>query len=150
MNARSNDKQTSSILVVDDSPRWCDKLGSILRDIGYHVFTADDDMSGFQKYLEVKPDLVITGWVMQEWHGHQLVRAIRRIDSSVPIIVLTGRPRQGWPEDDESRYDAFLEKIVEWDTLRKCIEELLRWKLEGQKPEARPMFEDPYRRIVDK
>ena len=46
-------------LVVDDSAMQCKVLSILLKEEGYHVFTANDGACGVEMYVKYNPDLVL-------------------------------------------------------------------------------------------
>lgn len=77
------------VLLVEDEQ----KLSSLLKNaIGesFHSFTiAKDGEEGLQKYLEIKPDIVITDIMMPKMTGLEMSQEIRLISKDVPIIILS-------------------------------------------------------------
>ncbi len=79
------------ILVVDDDPFVSEMLAEILDSDGYQVYTTENGTSALVK-LEELPEisLVISDMNMPEMNGLELIEAIRKRGSDVPIIILTG------------------------------------------------------------
>ena len=79
------------ILVVDDDVFVSEMLAEILASEGYRVETAEDGKAALVK-LEQQPEisLVISDMNMPEMNGLELIEAIRKSGSEVPIIILTG------------------------------------------------------------
>ena len=78
------------ILVVDDEPQLTRVLRTGLTSRGYDVRAAADGLSGFETFMDWKPDLVITDLAMPEMDGLELCRRVRAV-SPVPIIVLSAK-----------------------------------------------------------
>lgn len=78
------------ILVVDDEPQLTRVLRTGLKSRGYDVRAAADGLSGFETFMDWKPDLVITDLAMPEMDGLELCRRVRAV-SPVPIIVLSAK-----------------------------------------------------------
>ena len=78
------------ILVVDDEPQLTRVLRTGLKSRGYDVRAAADGLSGFETFMDWKPDLVITDLAMPEMDGLDLCRRVRAV-SPVPIIVLSAK-----------------------------------------------------------
>jgi len=78
------------ILVVDDSTVICSTLQERLTMEGYQVWTALDGRKGLQLYHDHQVDLVITDILMPEVDGLEVVRTLRRISTSLPIMVMSG------------------------------------------------------------
>jgi len=80
----------SSILVIDDEGDIRSSLQECLAMEGYGVLTASDGRSGLQLYHDHQVDLVITDVLMPEMDGLEVVRTLRRLSSTLPIIVMSG------------------------------------------------------------
>ena len=80
----------STILVVDDAAVICSTLQERLTMEGYQVWTAPDGRKGLQLYHDHQVDLVITDILMPEVDGLEVLRTLRRISTSLPIMVMSG------------------------------------------------------------
>lgn len=78
------------ILVVDDQAEICSSLQERLILEGYEVRTAFDGRKGLRLYHDHAIDLVITDVLMPELDGLEVVRTLRRLSASLPIIVMSG------------------------------------------------------------
>jgi len=78
------------ILVVDDQADICSSLQERLILEGYEVRTALDGRKGLWLYHDHAIDLVITDVLMPELDGLEVVRTLRRLSASLPIIVMSG------------------------------------------------------------
>ncbi len=78
-----------SILVVDDEPNYLVILSELLRDEGFEVFTAPSGAEGLALVQNVDLDLVITDMQMPGMDGLQLLRAIKKINSDLPVVMIT-------------------------------------------------------------
>jgi two-component system NtrC family sensor kinase len=78
------------ILVADDRRENLVFLAeSVLRPEGYQVVTAMDGREAFSKALAEKPDLVITDLKMPRMSGLEMLTALRKAGSNVPVILTT-------------------------------------------------------------
>jgi len=99
------------ILVVDDEPGVRDILASILRHADYEVMCAGDGEEGWEALCSESYDGMITDHDMPRLSGLDLIRRVRAIPSSLPIIMISGQmPRE---EID------FLELVQPGTTLEK-------------------------------
>jgi two-component system phosphate regulon response regulator OmpR len=78
------------LLLVDDDRRIRDLLSRFLAGEGFRVTTAKDARDARAKLLGLHFDLLILDVMMPGETGFDLARAIR-IESSVPIVMLTAR-----------------------------------------------------------
>ena len=78
------------ILVVDDDEAMCQFLSIMLKKEGYDVSTVNDGHSAIQKVKEDGYDVVITDIKMPGMSGLQLLEAIKAVDPSMPVVIMTG------------------------------------------------------------
>jgi len=78
------------ILIADDEPDLLEILSYNLQKEGFEVLTVRDGESAVNS-MEQNPDAVILDVMMPEMDGYEACKAIRRKDSSVPIIFLTAK-----------------------------------------------------------
>jgi diguanylate cyclase (GGDEF)-like protein/PAS domain S-box-containing protein len=107
------------ILVVEDNREMnrfiCENLAT-----GHRVAAAFDGKEGFQKALELRPDLIVSDVMMPEMSGEELVHAIRahaELDR-MPIVLLTAKA------DDELRVRLLREGAQDYLTKPFSVEEL--------------------------
>ncbi len=83
----------NTILLVDDDQYVIDGLLKHVPwdDMGVEVIgTASNGVEALAKFHELKPDILITDVYMPEMDGFQLTEEIHAVDSSLPIIILSG------------------------------------------------------------
>ena len=80
------------ILVVDDDPDICDYMQSLLSTAGYSVDTNTNPTRAIEELRSQRYHLVVLDLMMPKVDGIELLRTIRRFDSDVAIVVLTGYP----------------------------------------------------------
>lgn len=78
-----------TILIVDDEQGPRETLKAVLASL-YNVLTADSAQAALELFKEHKPSLVITDVRMPGRDGIQLASDLRKLDSSLAIIVFTG------------------------------------------------------------
>ncbi len=79
------------LLIVDDDPEIMDWLKLDLKLSGYSTDTATDGLSGLNKALEGKYDLIILDVMMPKMNGFDVCKNIRKTNNDVPIILLTAK-----------------------------------------------------------
>lgn len=84
-----------SILVIDDDKLMCMALARILVSAGYTVTQAFDGDEGLQLYRTHGFDLVITDLIMPDKEGIQIIRELRKENSSIRIIAMSAGGRGG-------------------------------------------------------
>ena len=78
------------ILVVDDDRRLRDLLARFLGDNGYRVTTAANAADADQRLARLVFDAIVLDIMMPGENGFDFARRFR-IDSAVPILMLTAR-----------------------------------------------------------
>ena len=116
------------ILIVDDEEFITEMLEGMLGHIGYRM-TAFHDAEAAIAFFKSEPnscDLLITDMTMPTMSGLDLSRRIRKIDSHIPIIILTGFSEQLNPEALQSiGVGAVLKKPVLELELAQCIRKVI-------------------------
>lgn len=84
-----------SILVVEDTLPMLSMICSTLNILGIkNVQRARHGEEGFEQFIEHKPDVVITDWLMEPMDGLELIKKIRlnprSPNKTVPVIMITG------------------------------------------------------------
>ena len=89
---RTPPKLVPLVLVVDDEGVVLTYLANALRIRGYNYVLAEDGESGLVMFREFRDEirLVVTDVAMPRMSGPDMVREIRKLDSAVPIMFITG------------------------------------------------------------
>lgn len=78
------------VLVIDDDEEHRTLLRAMLESIGHQVEEALDGAEGLKKFGQTAPDLVLTDISMPGLDGHEVIRALRVQQATVPIIAISG------------------------------------------------------------
>lgn len=78
------------ILAIDDEVESLALLEELLTLHGYEVRTATEGRAGIEVFRQSSPELVITDIRMPNLDGLQVLRSVREMDDSVPVILVTG------------------------------------------------------------
>ncbi len=78
-----------SVLIADDDLFVREMIGEILQEIGYNPTYANNGKEALVLFRKSESNLVITDMHMPEMDGMTLVDEIRKINTDIPIIVLT-------------------------------------------------------------
>jgi two-component system OmpR family response regulator len=81
----------SRILLVEDEENFGAVLRDVLRMNQYDVSLCTDGEAGLQKFKDESFRLVILDVMMPKMDGFSVAKAIRELDSEIPIIFLTAR-----------------------------------------------------------
>lgn len=78
------------ILLVDDSRTIRNIQKNVLKQLGHgDVTEAEDGVLALAQFQKQVPDLMLVDWNMPNMDGITLVRKIREINKTVPIIMCT-------------------------------------------------------------
>ena len=82
-----------TVMVVDDEPKIVQLARDYLEHAGFAVVVAHDGKAALATARARKPDLVVLDLGLPELDGLDVARALR-VDSNVPIVMLTGRSEE--------------------------------------------------------
>lgn len=130
-----------TILVVDDKPENCGVIQQLLEPLGFRVLVATDGNEGYDRTLEVQPDLIVTDLVMPVEDGFHFIERLRQSPefAEIPIIVSSASV---FAEDRDRSLQfggtAFLPKPVQAEELLDLLQQLLEldWQY-GATPSGR-------------
>ena len=80
----------SNILIIDDNRDMADGLGMLLEDEGYQVTLAYNGCDGIKAFSAGHFDLVLIDFKMPDMNGVAVLQELRKKDSMVRAIVVTG------------------------------------------------------------
>ena len=79
------------ILIIDYDKKSLDYLAKLFVPYEFQILKAMDGQSGFDKFKEESPDLVILEAMLPKLHGFDLVKKIsQESKGKVPVIIVTG------------------------------------------------------------
>jgi len=87
-----------TILVVDDNLDIRGLVRICLEKAGYTILTAADGDEGLRLYLEHQSSiaLLLTDIAMPNMNGHELADCVLRIDSQMPVLLMSGDAWTGY------------------------------------------------------
>jgi DNA-binding response OmpR family regulator len=89
------------ILVIEDQEDLAAVYELHLNTAGYRVRQAHSGEEGLAEFKATGTDLIILDITLPEMNGAQLLREIRELDATVPVVVITGRSDKGTREQCE-------------------------------------------------
>lgn len=116
------------ILVVDDEDAVRKMTRRTLEAHGYHVVTATDGADALATYgrMATEINLVLTDVMMPVMDGRAVIRALREVDPSLPIIAASGLVEPGELEStNELGATHFLHKPYTSQALLEAVHEAL-------------------------
>jgi class 3 adenylate cyclase len=83
----------SRILIVDDTPKNIQLLGTILRKEGYQINIAQNGLQALEVVGQMPPDLILLDVMMPELDGFETCRRLKGEPSTqdIPVIFLTAK-----------------------------------------------------------
>ena len=111
------------ILVIEDQEDLAELYESTLKRAGYKVRVALTGEEGIAEFQTSGADAVLLDMTLPEMHGTQVLREIRSINASVPVIVVTAE------ENDQLREQCarlgvqdYLSKPVNYDAMLTAVQ----------------------------
>lgn len=121
-----------TILIIEDESRVANLLMNGLEENGYQVMVAYDGLMGFRLFQAHSFDLVISDIVLPKMDGFELCKEIRKINSCIPILMLTAL---GSTDDKLDGFDAgaddYMVKPFDFRELNARIKVLLKRRNSG-------------------
>ncbi len=140
----------STILIVEDNIEVIEYLQDILSSY-YNIEYAMNGKEGFDKALELLPDLVISDVMMPEMDGYELCNKIRKNEkiSHLPIILLTARDT---PQDVlfgvKKGADDYITKPFDSEILMEKVKRLLLSRAELSKKFSKKIVLEPTKKEI--
>ena len=114
------------VVVIEDNADIRDTLRTLLDMWGHESTMTADGLTGLERVLRERPDVVLIDIGLPGMNGYDVARAIRRNDEKrdIRLIAVTG---YGQPSDKElalqAGFDAHLLKPISPDILRRVLAE---------------------------
>jgi CheY-like chemotaxis protein len=83
------ESKTATILCIDDEQTALQLRQHLLESAGYRVLASKSGALGIKSFKTEPVDAVILDYWMADMNGLQVAREIRKINPSVPIIILS-------------------------------------------------------------
>lgn len=81
--------QNYTILFVEDSKALQKQVVKFLQKLFKEVHVASDGEEGIEKFKEYNPNVVLTDLTMPKLNGHDMIRAIKKIEPDIEIVILS-------------------------------------------------------------
>jgi len=117
--------KTLRVLYVEDEIALRDITSSSLESIITQLVVSDNGKDGLEKFMNHDFDLIITDLSMPVMDGITMIKEIRKINSTVPIIVTTafGSQNEEVEKLNEIGVNAYIMKPVDVMKLLQIIDE---------------------------
>jgi DNA-binding response OmpR family regulator len=111
------------ILVIEDQEDLAELYKATLRTAGYKVRTAYTGEEGFAEFKANGADVILLDMTLPEMNGAQVLREIRALNASVPVIVVTGEGSAELRRQCERLgVQEYLSKPPDYDEMLSAIE----------------------------
>ena len=93
MKRRKKTMSEGKVLVVDDEYAIRDMLRMALELSQFECFEAENTKDAFRLVVDERPDLILLDWMLPDGSGIELLRRLKRSDSTsdIPVIMLTAK-----------------------------------------------------------
>jgi len=137
----------SRILLVDDDESIRKVLGYMLEEAGYGVESAPGADAGLRMASARRPDLVLSDIKMPGKDGLELLRELRVLDPSIPVIILTAFGTVGTAVEamKHGASDYLTKPIARDDLLLTVAKTLKLHRLEAENEDLRETLRDRFR-----
>lgn len=121
---QSNTEAKYKIIAVDDEAGILDSLNVFLTKSGYSFVGITDPLEAIERVKHEHFDLMLLDFIMTPIHGNQVVEEIRKFNSDLYILLLTGHKDLAPPLETIRRLDiqGYCEKSDKFDQLLLLIE----------------------------
>ncbi|WP_155325377.1 HD domain-containing phosphohydrolase [Desulfosarcina ovata] len=121
------DDQKETLLIVDDEESILEVASEYFMTKGYHVLTAENGRIAADIIAQEKIDCCFTDINMPEMDGLELAEHIRKVDNTIPVIIMTGYPSlDNTIRTLKNGVVDFLIKPVNLNQLELCVQRVLR------------------------
>ncbi|HEY0405752.1 MAG TPA: response regulator [Pyrinomonadaceae bacterium] len=110
------------ILVIEDQEDLAELYEEALKKEGYGARTALTGEEGLAEFRANGADVILLDMTLPEMHGAEVLREIRAINASVPVIIITGEASQQLHQQCERLgVHDYLAKPVDYDALLTSV-----------------------------
>jgi len=110
------------ILVIEDQEDLAELYETTLRGAGYGVRLAMTGEEGVGEFKAHSADVVLLDMTLPEMNGAEVLKQIREINASVPVIIITGETHAGLRQQCERLgVQDYLPKPVNYDAMLTTI-----------------------------
>lgn len=125
---QENESKPYKIMAVDDDPGILDSLKIVLRRSGYTIECYQNPLEAIGVLKENSYDLLLLDFIMDELHGDKVVEEIRKFDTNLYILLLTGHKDLAPPLETlkQLAIQGYCEKSDNLDQLLLLVESALK------------------------
>ncbi|MEI1277971.1 response regulator [Leptospira venezuelensis] len=112
-----------NVLIIDDEAEIRTALERVISREGYHVFLAEDFESAMTIVRDHAIDIVISDILMGGKDGIEVAREIKKYNSNIPVILITGNPQLHTAEEAlRNRVFDYISKPVSRQNILAALE----------------------------
>jgi len=123
-----NQDDTYKVMIVDDDIGIIDSISILLRRKGYEYVGVTNPVDAIEKLKNENFDLMILDYIMEPLNGDQVVEEVRKFNSDLYILFLTGHKDLAPPLETLENFDiqGYCEKSDKFDQLTLFIESAIK------------------------
>jgi CheY-like chemotaxis protein len=120
----------STVLVIDDDPKFLETMRILLRGAGYTVLTSSTGPKGLDmiRYAPRSVRTVLLDFNMPGFNGAETLQYLRKLNPSVKVIAVSGFKVNELPPSFQKGVERFVAKPFSNGELLETIEEVLGGK----------------------
>lgn len=143
------------ILIVDDEKSMCQYLSIMLKKEGYVVKTASNGSKAVKEVSDSNYDAVITDIRMEGMDGIEVLTAVKEIDPSLPVIIMTAYASQKTAIEalNNGAFHYLVKRAAKNDQIKMVIRNALdvhRVKSENKLLKRQLKNKDDFKEIIGK
>ena len=124
----SSDKDTRTIMMVDDYPNILKLFEEYFKSKGYNPISVTNPRNVARQITEVTPDVILMDMdiAMEPMSGAAVIRALRKRGVTIPIIVVSGYINKSLiVQLKDYNISAYFAKPVNFEKLEAKVHDLL-------------------------
>lgn len=118
--------QKANILLVDDEPLVLEMFEQVLSSMGHSVICASSSFDAIKAIREESIDMMICDVRLHPVDGFEIMERAQEQNPQLPVILMTGAPRDGDEERLRGRNTVYLIKPISLTMLEEIVNALLR------------------------
>ncbi|WP_187647414.1 hybrid sensor histidine kinase/response regulator [Nitrosophilus labii] len=111
-----------TILYVENSLLDQKRVLPILKFYGKEVYIANNGIDGLELFKKYNPDIIVTDTKMPKLDGIAMIKEIKNIKSSIPVIITGEKNPECLLESINLGVEKFLIKPIKEEELRKALD----------------------------
>lgn len=113
------------ILIIDDEKPTLQMLSLLLEACGYEVYTAENQAQGMDRFVDVRPAIVLTDIKMPGKDGFAALSQIKAMIPTTEVIVITGHGDKDLARQAmDLGASAFFNKPLDTDALDHTLKKI--------------------------